>query len=154
MMPNSLSKNKSISGGKIIIVAKNKMRPIDYQNLTFEEKQLSHKLWFDDRPVCSFTQEAFLYHATSIKHLESIKTYGLRTRQDLGLSKEDPSKHAFISAARTRSGVGTMLSGLVVLRFKPTGIWKAQGGSDEVRTMQPVHPGTIEKETSRGWEPI
>lgn len=123
--------------------------------LTLIEKKLSHKLEFEARDWCSFTESDYLYHATSIEALPSIKSSGLLTRDERNLVSLDPSKDAFISAAKTIRGAGSLASGFVILRIKPAvASWKEYGANGEVRSMQTVPPENLEIQEGRSWRPL
>jgi hypothetical protein len=150
------------------------MSPSEYNDLSYPQKALSHKLEFDARPKLKpFNQNKpndpaclpeYAYHATPTSILKGIQESGLLTpdgvRQKLGSSAQgtDPSKDAFISAARTLQGAGAMSGKSSLLRFNPAltdGDWKAYGVAGEIRTMASVRPELLEvrvKNDQDQWE--
>jgi hypothetical protein len=134
-----------------VVQRKGLMSSTAYSALSIADKKESHRLEFVHRQAIAFPATAYLYHMTAT--LAAIKVSGLTTRDARGLPSEDPSKDAFISAAKTEKGAGSLSSKSTLLRFKPTqttGPWKAYGAADEVRSMSPVPPGVLQKRTAEG----
>lgn len=128
-----------------------------YSALSTAEKKESHRLEFEHRPAVVFADAAFLYHATATSALASIRLSGLQTRDARGPGGTDPSKDAFISAATTIAGAGSLSTQSTLLRFRPNlslGPWKAYGAAAEVRTMSGVPAHTLEKRQGTTWIPI
>ena len=125
-----------------------------YSILSNAEKKESHRLEFEHRPEVVFAATDYLYHATSTAALLAIRLSGLTTRDARGLAAQDPSKDAFISAAKTVVGAGSLSSSSTLLRFKPRlspGPWKAYGAAAEVRTMSAVPANILEKKSGATW---
>jgi hypothetical protein len=138
------------------VVRKGAISSTAYSALSTADKKESHRLEFVHRTAIVFAATDYLYHATSTAALPAIKQSGLTTRDARGLAGQDPSKDAFISAARTAAGAGSLSSSSTLLRFKPSLIpgtppWKAYGAAGEVRTMSPVPASVLEKRSGTTW---
>ena len=139
------------------VLRKSLMSSLDYKNLNNDQKKESHQLEFEHRPAVVFTANDYLYHATSTAALVDIRLSGLKTRDARNLPAQDPSKDAFISAAKTAAGAGSLSSSSTLLRFKPSlspGPWKAYGVAGEVRTMSAVPANILEKKNGLNWSAV
>jgi len=150
---------KKATPAPVAVVRKGLISSLAYSALSPADKKESHRLEFVHRPAVLFGAADYLYHATSTSALAAIRVGGLKTRDALGLGAKDASKDAFISAAKTVDGAGSLSSTSTLLRFKPSAIpgtpaWKSYGGADEVRTMSPVPANVLEKRTGTTWGPV
>ena len=141
----------------VAVVRKGLISSLAYDALSPADKKESHRLEFVFRQAIVFGPTNYLYHATSTTAVPSIKISGLTTRDARGLPFKDASKDAFISAARTEGGAGSLSSSSTLLRFKPSLIpgtppWKAYGAvGGEVRTMSPVPANMLQKKSGTTW---
>ena len=141
----------------VVVLRKGIIPSTVYSALSNADKKKSHRLEFEYRPPVVFAAADYLYHATSTAALGAIRVSGLTTRDARGLPAQDPSKDAFISAAKTAAGAGSLSSSSTLLRFKPSlspGPWKAYGAAGEVRTMSSVPANILERKQGPNWVPV
>jgi hypothetical protein len=138
---------------------KSQMTSIAYNALSPADKKESHRLEFVARPAVVFAPTDYLYHATSTAAVGAIRVSGLTTRDARNLPAQDPSKDAFISAATTVAGAGSLSSSSTLLRFRPSQVpgtppWKSYGAAGEVRSMSAVPANVLERRVGTNWVPI
>jgi len=145
---------KKPAAAPVAVVRKGLLSSTAYSNLSDADKKESHRLEFLYRPAVMFGPDDYLYHSTPTSALAAIKVSGLKTRDALGLPKNDLSKDAFISAAKTEGGAASLSTTNTMLRFKASaspGPWKSYGGVDEVRTMSAVPANILQKRSGANW---